>query len=295
MRLSVHLPSLRGPALRDYVQSLEGLGVDFVLATDHVVMPQPRPDGTPRSIYPATLRMLEPLATLAFVAGCTERIGLETGVLILPQRQPALVAKAVATVDFLSGGRMRLGVGVGWQEPEFDAMGVPFRERGARMDEALIVLRLLWTSDHATFNGRFYALDDMVAEPKPVQKPHPPILCGGASPPALRRAGRLANGWIANAQQTPESFRANRERVLDAARRAGRDAEVTIFEAAAGPPSDNPADLAPRIRAFRDAGATDFALWPAMGLAAAPSLRTPEGQIAYLRRFVEEVWPEFRG
>lgn len=126
MRLSVHLPSLRGAALRDYVQSLEGLGVDFVLATDHVVMPQPRPDGTPRSIYPATLRMLEPLATLAFVAGCTERIGLETGILILPQRQPALVAKTVATVDFLSGGRVRLGIGVGWQEPEFQRWACPF-------------------------------------------------------------------------------------------------------------------------------------------------------------------------
>lgn len=174
-------------------------------------------------------------------------------------------------------------------------MGVPFRERGRRMDEAIEVLKLLWTNDHATFEGRFYTLDDMVAEPKPVQQPHPPLVCGGASPAALRRAGRLANGWIANAQQTPESFRANRERVLEAARQASREAEVTIFEAAAGPPSENPADLAPRIRAFRDSGATDFALWPAMGMAAAPSLRTPEGQIAYLRRFVEEVWPEFMG
>lgn len=295
MRLSVHLPALQGAALRDYVQALEGMGVDFALATDHVVMPQPRPDGTPRSVYPPTLRMPEPLITLAFVASCTERLGLETGILILPQRQPALVAKAVATLDFFSRGRVRLGIGVGWQQPEFEAMGVPFPERGARMDEAIEVLKLLWTSEHATFRGRFYALDDMVAEPKPVQRPHPPLVCGGASRPALRRAGRLANGWIANAQQTPESFRAHREVVLAAARAAGRHQEVTVFEAAAGPPSEDPHDLAPRIRAFRDAGATDFALWPAMGMGAAPSLRTPQGQIDYLRRFVEAVWPEFRG
>src|SRR5581483_1637196 len=140
MKLAVQFPSVfyrGGPAaITALVQGVERLGYDQVDMFDHVTMAYPRA-GTPAGPYPPTMPLLEALTALAYFAAVTERVGLGTEVLVLPQRQPALVAKQVATVDILSGGRVRLGVGVGWQEAEFQSLGVPFSERGRRMDEAL--------------------------------------------------------------------------------------------------------------------------------------------------------------
>ena len=148
----------------------------------------------PRPIVPDT-PIVDTVATLAFVAGATERIRLASGILLLPQRNPVVLAKELAGIDVLSGGRLIFGVGVGYVKGEFDTMGVPFEERGPRTSEHIEVIRTLWTSDQPTFDGRFTSFSGIQSYPHPVQTPHPPIVIGGSSPPALRRTITQGNGW----------------------------------------------------------------------------------------------------
>jgi probable F420-dependent oxidoreductase len=294
MRLSVAFPNV-GPALdraalRDYAIGLEAAGADFLMVVDHVVYAWPAADGTQRSQYRPTMWQLEPFATMGFLAGITERVGLETGIVILPQRPPALVAKDVATLDVLSGGRVRLGVGIGWQEAEYEAMGVPFSQRGARMDEAIPVLKQLWTEEHASFKGRFYTLDDVCAEPKPLQQPHPPIIFGGTNERALERAGRLGNGWVAGPATPPDRFASGRETVLAAATAAGRAGEVSVFEGSIIPQSPEPADALPALKEHKAMGATDMLFW--MGATRDPGLRSLGDKLKYVERLRKDVWPQ---
>jgi probable F420-dependent oxidoreductase len=293
MRLTVAYPNVGAPqdkaALRDYAVALEELGVDALHVVDHVVYAWPAPDGTPRSQYRADLWHLEAFVTLGFVAAVTERIGLETGVIVLPQRPPALVAKEAATIDVLSNGRLRLGVGVGWQAPEYEAMGVPFRQRGARMEEALVVMKKLWTEQRIRHKGRYYTLDDVGMEPKPVQKPHPPVIMGGGIRIA-GRIGRLANGWVAGPGTPLAAFGRTREEILKAARAEGREDEVTIFEGSVFPQSPDPSDNLETLRQHKAAGATDMLLW--MGTARDPALRPLDAKLRYVERLVREVWPQ---
>ncbi len=139
--------------------------------------------------------LTEPFATIGFLAAVTTNIRLGTGVLLVPQRNPVYTAKSVTTLDWLSNGRMDLGIGVGWLAEEFAALGVPFDRRGERCDEYLAVMRSLWTDEVSSFKGEFYELPQARQFPKPVQLPHPPIHVGGESNAALRRAARLAEGW----------------------------------------------------------------------------------------------------
>lgn len=295
MRLTVAFPNVGaaqdGVALREYALALEQMGVDTLHVVDHVVYAWPAADGTPRSQYRADMWHLEPFITLGFVAAVTDRIGLETGVIVLPQRPPALVAKEAASVDVLSNGRLRLGVGVGWQAPEYEAMGVPFRQRGSRMEEAVEVMKKLWTEQHIRHHGRHYKLDDVAMEPKPVQKPHPPIIMGGSGRIA-GRIGRLANGWVAGPGTPAEAFDRTRKAILDAARDAGREHEVTIFEGSVFPQSPDPADNLETLRVHRDMGATDMLYW--MGTARDPSLRPLDAKLRYIERLLKEVWPQLR-
>ncbi len=293
MRLSIAFPNV-GPAqeaaaLRDYARGLEAAGADALMVVDHVVYAWDK-DGVRRSQYNPATWQLEPFATMGFLAGITERVILETGIVILPQRPPALVAKEAATIDVLSNGRLRLGVGLGWQAPEYEAMGVPFKERGARTEEAIPVLKALWTQEHATFHGKFYDLDDVCSAPQPVQKPHPPIIFGGSNARALDRAGRLGNGFVQGPQSNAEAFATAREAVLAAARKAGRENEVTIFEAAALPGAADPSDQLDFLRSLKAAGATDVLFW--MGVARDPELRSLDGKLKYVERLKKEIWPE---
>ena len=139
--------------------------------------------------------LVEPFATLAFLAAVTTNVRLGTGVLLVPQRNPVYTAKSVTTVDWLSNGRVDLGIGVGWLAEEFAALGVPFEHRGERCDEYLAVMRSLWTDEVSSFHGSFYDLPPARQFPKPVQQPHPPIHVGGESNAALRRAARRTEGW----------------------------------------------------------------------------------------------------
>jgi probable F420-dependent oxidoreductase len=173
-------------------RAAEDAGFDSVWTAEHVVLPEPR---TPESPVPARTPLLDPAVALAHIAAHTERIKLATGIIILPQRNPVVLAKELATVDVLSRGRLVFGLGAGYIPAEFAALGKVFEERGARTDEAIEVLRTLWTAEAPRFEGRFFRFADIDAQPRPVQKPHPPIVVGGMSRPALRRAVRQGDGW----------------------------------------------------------------------------------------------------
>jgi probable F420-dependent oxidoreductase len=175
---------------------------------------------------PSYHSVLDPLASLAHVAGLTDRIGLGTATICAPFTAPALLAKALTSVDVLSGGRLTAGLGMGWMRQEYAAAGVPFERRGARMEEYLRCLEAIWTQDPAEFAGEFYSVPRSHVRPSPVQRPHPPILLGGAAAPALRRAGRLAQGWISSSRHDLTRIGVDIQTVRDGAREAGRDPEA---------------------------------------------------------------------
>ena len=198
------------------VRLAEELGYDSVWGGEHVILPSPK--APPAPLEP-TDPILDPLVWLAFVASATSRVRLGTGIVILPQRNPVVLAKQVASLDALSGGRVILGVGAGYLEPEMLAIGSPLSERGARTDEHLDVLRALWTDPApVSFHGRFTDFTAMDAHPRPVQVGGPPIVVGGRSAAAHRRAARRAQGWL-GFMLTPE---ATAEQVAGLRRAAGR-------------------------------------------------------------------------
>ena len=179
--------------IRDWAQAAEGLGYHCIEVADHVFGAAPRGDWKP--VYSETDPFHETFTTMAFIAAVTKTIKLCSGVLILPQRQTGLVAKQAAEVDILSGGRLRLGVGVGWNHVEYEALGTEWRTRGARQAEQIEVMRRLWTEDLVTFDGRFHKLTAVNLLPVPVQRPIP-IWFGGSSDAVLERAARLGDGWM---------------------------------------------------------------------------------------------------
>jgi probable F420-dependent oxidoreductase len=226
MKLAVEFPSVayrEGPeAVGRLARAIEEIGFDQLDMFDHVVMGYPHASrrGGP---YPAQMPILEALMVLSFAAAHTRRIGLGTEVLVLPQRQPVLVAKQVATLDILSGGRVRLGVGVGWQESEYEALGEDFTTRGKRMDEAIDLLRAYWGDERVDFAGTFYSSTAMAMEPKPPQAAALPIWIGGNSPRALRRVGEQGDGWLGMAFTDAAAARSAVEAIHRHAEAAGRD------------------------------------------------------------------------
>jgi probable F420-dependent oxidoreductase len=199
MKIGVVFPQTeigQDPAMiRDYAQAVEAMGYTHILAFDSVIGANPDRPGGWDSQYDYRHAFHEPFALFAFCAAVTRRIELATGVLILPQRQTTLVAKQAAEVDVLSGGRLRLGIGVGWNPVEFEALGENIHDRGKRVEEQLEVMRLLWTRELVTYEGRWHRIPDAGIKPLPVQRPIP-IWMGGESEAVLRRAARLADGWI---------------------------------------------------------------------------------------------------
>jgi probable F420-dependent oxidoreductase len=173
-------------------KAAEEAGLESVWTAEHVVLPDPRVDPSPSD--PQT-PFLDPLIALSHIAAHTTRIRLGTGVVILPQRNPVVLAKELASVDAVSRGRLIFGLGAGYLEPEFRAIGAPFEERGAVTDDAIGALKALWTMEKPEYKGRFFAFGGIDAQPRPVQKPHPPIVVGGMSRQGARRAARHGNGW----------------------------------------------------------------------------------------------------
>jgi probable F420-dependent oxidoreductase len=236
--------------LLDLAHVVEEVGFDELDLGDHVTIGRPAPGR--RMPGPPAAALLEPLVALGAIAAVTRRIRLGTGVLILPQRQPALVAKQVATLDRLSNGRVRLAVGVGWQAPEYESLGVPFGERGRRMDEAIELLRLYWTRPSVTYHGHFYHAEAMAVDPPPVQPGGPPVWLGGGSEAALRRVGRVADGWLAVGED-PRSIGSKLSVITRAAQDAGRDPRSIGLQVLLGESSDLDR-LAAEASAFREAG-----------------------------------------
>ena len=175
---------------------------------------------------PSYRSVLDPVVPLAFVAARTERIGIGTATICAPFTPPALLAKTMASLDVLSGGRLTVGLGIGWLPQEFATAGVSPDRRGARMDEYLRCLTALWTEDPVEFAGEFYRVPRSRMHPAPVQRPHPPVLLGGVAEPALRRAGRLAQGWISSSRQDLTRIGASIETIRRAADAAGRDVDA---------------------------------------------------------------------
>jgi probable F420-dependent oxidoreductase len=191
MRLGIHLPHIgqkaSAEAIRRAAIQAEELGFADVWVSEHIIVPKDR-------AYPPSAIFWDPLLTLTWAAACTERVGLGTSVLVLPMRHPLPLAKELATLQNLSGGRLILGAGVGWLESEFAALGVPFRERGRRMDEGIALMRAVWSDDPISFEAKYIpaVIEDMRMLPRP-ERPIP-IWIGGTSEPALQRALRL-DGW----------------------------------------------------------------------------------------------------
>ena len=203
MQIGLCLPHFGRPLeterLLQVAQRADARGLDALWVTDHVIVP--------KDVHIAYREeMLDPLAVLPWLAGVTQRIALGTSVIILPYRSPLPVAKLLASVDVLSGGRLIFGAGVGWMEGEFAALGVPFTERGNRTDEALELIQKVWTDREPEIETRRHRLRGLVASPLPLQRPRPPIWIGGASDGAYRRVARYGDGWHATAS-TPEAFR----------------------------------------------------------------------------------------
>ena len=215
MRLGFILPQIgpwAGPeALTRVATQVEQIGYDSVWVTERSLFPlepiTPYPLGHLPDVYK---RVLDPLDALTFVAAQTSRVALGTAVLNLPWYSPVLLSRRLATIDVLSNGRLRLGVGQGWSQDEYVAAGIPWEKRSKRFEEALQVLTTIWTTDPVQFEGEFYSVPRSFIGPKPVQKPHPPIYLGAFSPSAVERAARYADGWLAVAYPPAEIARCSR-------------------------------------------------------------------------------------
>ena len=232
----------------------EERGFESIWMGEHVVELGQHSDPYPYSTDGELPQMVdggmgEPLIALSFIAACTARIRLGTGVLILPQRNPVYLAKEVATLDRLSRGRVDLGVGIGWQREEFAACGAAWEERGGRADEYLELLRALWCDSPARFEGRFWQLPECRQLPAPIQSPHPPLHVAGESDAALRRAARFGQGWLGYlAVERARERIATLESLLRKHGRSRGELEVTIV------PLEQPTTL-DAVKRLRDAGA----------------------------------------
>jgi probable F420-dependent oxidoreductase len=239
MRIGVTVPNVHetlaeSRTIEAVARRAEELGFDSVWCNDHLAIPEGGARGGAEPAYAAGYgeqrrqHIYEPLITLAYLAAVTSRVRLGTSVYLLPLRNPLVAARQVASLDQLSGGRLVLGVGVGWLEGEFAALGVPFRERGRRTDEAIAVLKALCGQEQAEFDGRYHTFSGVGFLPKPAQRPHPPLWIGGRSDAAIRRAARVGNGWHPSHLTTEELRRGIAELQAECDRGGRSPDEVTV-------------------------------------------------------------------
>ncbi len=263
MRLGLHAIGIGTGARRAVIDALalaaESCGFATLWAGEHVVMvdrpesPYPySPDG--QIAVPAEADWLDPLIALSFAAAATRHIQLGTGVLLLPEHNPVLLAKQTASLDALSGGRLSLGVGVGWSREEFAALGIPFDGRGRRADEYLSAMRVLWRDDVATFHGDFVSFADVRVNPKPVRDRQIPVVVGGNSDAALRRVARLGDGWYGFNLAGVDAVRERLDYLAQQCGELGRD--IGDLDLAVALSDAQPADVA----ALADMGISQFVL-----------------------------------
>ena len=286
MRIGVTFPQTEfgndPVAIRDYAQTVEGLGYTHFLAYDHVLSA----DTTNRPGWSGAYTLAHPFhevfVLLGYVAGLTTSLELVTGVLILPQRQTALVAKQAAEVDILSSGRLRLGVGVGWNAVEYEGLGKDFHDRGARSEEQIALLRALWTAPSITFEGRWERVVEAGITPLPVQRPIP-VWIGGYVEATLRRVGQIGDGWFPW-REPNDTMRAAVERLRGYAAAAGRDPNTIGLEPQLNVGRGTPDEWRAFVAGWRALGATHLCL-TTMG----NGFATPDQHVAALTRAAAEL------
>jgi probable F420-dependent oxidoreductase len=270
-------------AIRDYAQAVEALGYTHILTFDHVLGANPERPGGWKGPYTYRHSFHEPFVLFGFLAAATRRVELVTGILILPQRQTALVAKQAAAVDVLSAGRLRLGVGVGWNAVEFEALGEQFTNRGRRIEEQIEVLRALWAGELVTMQGQWHRITDAGINPLPPRRTIP-IWMGGESEPVVRRAARLADGWMPHFRPGPEA-QAVVDRLHGLIREAGRDPARFGIEGRLTLAQVPPAQRAAELAAWRDMRGITHVSIHTVGL----GLRSPAEHVQALERFKKDL------
>jgi len=285
MRIGVVFPQTElggdASAVRAYGQRVEELGFTHLLAYDHVVGADPEVHEGWAGPYDIHTTFHEPLVMFGYLAAVTTTLELVTGVIILPQRQAVLVAKQAAEVDLLSVGRLRLGVGLGWNAVEYEALGEDFTNRGKRLGEQVEVMRRLWTEQSVTFAGKHHRVTGAGLAPLPVQRPIP-VWIGAASRPALERAGRLGDGWFPMMAPGPQLDEA-REIVAQSATAAGRDPSTLGMEGRVNWRGDR-AQVVDELALWSAAGATHVSV-NTMGA----GLRTVDEHLAALAAVAENI------
>lgn len=261
MKLGVTFPQniIGGDAalVREFAQTVEQLGYAHIVAYDHVlgVNPEAYPDW--KGPYTSKDLFHDPFTLFAFIAGFTEKIELSPQIVILPQRQTALVAKQAASLDVLSNGRLRLGVGVGWNKIEYVALGENFHNRGRRSEEQIQLMKALWAEPHVVFNGEFHTVPDAGINPLPLQRPFPVWLGGGAEA-TYDRIGRLGDGWL-NIYVSPENAQPALDKIHASAQKAGRDPSAIGLDCWTGF-GGTPDDWRRDVEQWRSIGATHITL-----------------------------------
>lgn len=309
MQIGVFLPisgRATGPdTLIEAAQSAEAQGFDAVWSADRVVTPWQIETPYPYSeghqfIVPPDRPFLDSLTCLAFLAGCTSRITLGISVLVLPYRHPLYWARVAASIERLSRGRLTMGIGVGWMEEEFTALGVPFKDRGKMTDEQLQVIQEIWSREHASFSGQFYEFQDLAFFPKPMQQPRIPIWVGGEGAAAHRRAARYGDAWFPYfVDVTPAELELGYREVRRGAEALGRNPDQVLLaccrpiEVTPHPVPQNerllcgsPEQLVEALKAYQAIGVKHLAL----------QFMTPRwpDRVLQIARFAEEVMPQLR-
>ncbi len=243
-------------ALVRVARAAETAGFDSLWAGEHHVLAESS------ERIPATNRILNPVVALTFVAAHTRTVRLGIGVLLLPQHQPLILAKELASLDVLSGGRLIVGIGVGWAEAEYEALGVPYRERGARADEYLAAMRAIWSEHKPAYRGRYVSFQEVQAYPHPMQQPTPPIVIGGRAHAVLRRTVEQANGWYGFALDLDETASLLAQ-LREAAGRYHRPASLGELEISVAPRIPIDREMAQR---FAELGVHRLILIPPWGM-----------------------------
>jgi probable F420-dependent oxidoreductase len=263
--------------IRDYVQAAEDLGYQHLLVYDHVLGADPSNREGWRGYTHRTM-FHEPLTLFSYLAAITQRLELVSGVIVLPQRQAALVAKQAAEVDVLSGGRLRLGVGIGWNAVEYEALGEDFSTRGARIEEQIEVMRLLWTEEVVSFEGEYHRIDEAGINPMPVQRPIP-VWMGARADVGLRRTARMSDGWFPLGP-LDERMREAVERLRGYVEEAGRDPASVGIEARLDVGRVPQEEWIPQTDAWRSLGATHISINTMNA-----GLRSPQEHVESIRRY----------
>ena len=267
--------------IRDYAQAAEDLGYEHLLTYDHVLGADPSNREGWRGYTHKTM-FHEPLTLFSYLAAITKRLELVSGVIVLPQRQSALVAKQAAEVDVLSGGRLRLGVGIGWNAVEYEALGEDFSTRGARIEEQIEVMRLLWSREVVSFEGKYHRIEEAGINPLPVQRPIP-VWMGARADVGLRRTARVADGWFPLGPPD-ERMREAVKRLRGYVEEAGRDPDSVGIEARLDVGRVHPEEWIAQTEAWRSLGATHISVNTMNA-----GLGSPQEHVESIRRYKEAL------